>query len=137
MRKAFTLIEILVVTAIIFIFLSVIGGGLISLFGGAFPHYSDGSRAGTVYKISNKGMIFKSYEGEMNLGGMAADANGQMTVNTFRFSAKDPTIVKQIEAAANSGQRVTLHYNQYLIKPITIDTEYVINKVETIEDKKK
>ena len=129
--RALTLIELLIGVVIVAILVSLVGGVIVGFFGGAFPHYSDGERTGVVYKLSNKGMIFKSYEGEMNLGGMATDGNGQMVPNRFVFSVKDKTIADQINAASQNGKRVTLVYNQYFFKPISIDTPYVINEVKT------
>jgi len=32
--------------------------------------YSEGTRAGQLIKFSEKGVIFKTYEGELNLGGL-------------------------------------------------------------------
>ena len=136
MRRAFTLIELMIVLAMLAVVLCLVGGVVVGFFGGAFPNYSEGNRAGTVYKLSHKGFIWKSYEGEMNLGGMAADANGQMTANTFKFSVTDATIVEKINEAASSGKRVTLHYHQYAFKPVSIDTSYVVDSVEGIKSEK-
>ena len=36
-----------------------------------FGSYSDGYRAGTVTKLSKKGFIIKTYEGELNTGALA------------------------------------------------------------------
>jgi hypothetical protein len=108
---------------------------LTSIVGGAFPHYSDGERTGVVYKISKKGFIWKSYEGEMNLGGMATDSNGQVVPNRFEFSVVDTEVAKRIEEASRTGKRVTLVYNQYGIKPISISTDYVITDVKFTESR--
>ena len=131
MRHGVTLIELLICFAIIVIVLVAAGGGILSIFGGFMPNYSDGERAGTVYKLSHKGMIWKSYEGEMNLGGMAADANGTMVPNRFVFSVTDPEIVEQINQASTSGNRIMVHYHQYLVKPMKLETQYVVDKVIT------
>lgn len=110
--------------------------GIVTMFvGGAFPHYSDGERTGVVYKISHKGFIWKSYEGEMNLAGMATDANGQVFPNRFEFSVTDSDVFKRIEEASRSGKRVTLVYNQYGIKPISISTDYVVTDVKFAESR--
>ena len=131
MRHGYTLIELLIGMAIVLIVFAGVGGGIVGVFGGMMPNYSDGERSGTVYKMSHKGMIWKSYEGEMNLGGMAADANGSMVPNQFASSVTDPEVVEQINQAANSGNRVTIHYHQYWVKPMKIDSPYVIDKVTT------
>ena len=131
MRHGFTLIELLICMAIVLIVFAGFGGGIVGVFGGCMPNYSDGERSGTVYKLSHKGMIWKSYEGEMNLGGMAADANGSMVPNQFAFSVTDPEVVDQINLAATSGNRVTIHYHQYLVKPMKLETQYVVDKVTT------
>lgn len=131
--RGFNFMQFFVISGIILVALTLIGTVAVAFVGGAFPNYSEGERSGTVYKISHKGLVFKSYEGEMNLGGMAADANGQMVANTFRFSVKDPAIVEEINKATNNGKRVTLTYTQYFIAPIKLETPYVIVGVKGIE----
>jgi hypothetical protein len=132
MRRAVTLIELMVIFSITIILVGMLGVPIISLCGGAFPDYSEGVRSGVIYKVSKKGFIWKSTEAEMNLGGMSADANGQVMVNTFRFSVRDEAVRKAIEEASNSGKRVTVHYHQYGIRPAQIDTKSVVDKVEYI-----
>lgn len=129
MRRAYTLIELLIVVAIIMIVLAVVITPIVGLFGGLFPNYSEGERTGIVYKISKKGMIFKSFEGEMNLGGMA-DSSGMAVPNKFQFSVMDEDVAKKVSKASESGKRVTIKYTQYWMKPIKIDTEYVIHEVK-------
>jgi hypothetical protein len=102
---------------------------------GFMPSYSEGDRSGSIYKISKKGLIFKSYEGEMNVGGMASDANGQVVPNKFQFSITDKSLIDKFQKASKNGNRVTLTYTEYLIKPIMIDTSYVINSIESIKEK--
>lgn len=133
--RNFNIMKWLIITGFILVALSIVGTVVIGFFGGLFPNYSDGERVGTVYKVSRKGFIWKSYEGEMNLGGMAADANGQMTANTFKFSIRDPDVVGKINEAAASGKRVTLHYTQYAMKPVSLDTPYVVDGVKGIDGK--
>lgn len=133
--RNFNIMKYLIITVFVLVALAIVGSIAVGFFGGAFPNYSDGERSGTVYKVSHKGFIFKSYEGEMNLGGMASDANGQAVVNVFKFSVRDPAVVEKINEAANSGKRVTLHYTQYAIKPVSIDSPYVVDGVKGIGEK--
>jgi hypothetical protein len=133
--RNFNIMKFLIISVFILVALSIVGTVVVGFFGGLFPNYSDGERSGTVYKVSHKGFVWKSYEGEMNLGGMAADANGQMTANTFKFSVRDPSVVEKLNEAASSGKRVTLHYTQYAVKPLSIDTPYVVDSVKGIGEK--
>jgi hypothetical protein len=119
----------------VIVILALVIGVITSIVGGAFPHYSDGERTGVIYKISHKGFIWKSYEGAMNLGGMATDSNGQVVPNRFEFSVIDTEVAKRIEEASRSGKRVTLVYNQYGIKPIKISTDYVVTDVKFSESR--
>jgi len=50
--------------------------------------YSEGERSGVIFKFSSKGLIWKSWEGEMNLGGM----RGAVT-NTWKFTLKDDRLL--------------------------------------------
>jgi hypothetical protein len=96
---------------------------------GCMPNYSQGERTGVVVKISNKGVMFRSWEGQMNLGAAAIGGDGMMVPTVFQFSTLDPKIADQLSAAAQHGSRVTLKYRQWLIPPIQIDTSYVIEEV--------
>lgn len=106
-QKGFTLIE----TMIVFVTLGIIAAAVMP---GCGLHidYSDGERTGVIYKLSNKGMICKTWEGEMNLGGASADGNGQMVPNQWRFTVKDKSILPKIQEAAKSGKRITVHYKE-------------------------
>ena len=41
-----------------------------------YANYSSGVRAGVPVEFSRKGVIFKTYEGELNLGGITNTAEG-------------------------------------------------------------
>ena len=75
--------------------------------------YSTGERTGVATKISYKGLICKTYEGELNLGGMASDGAGIAVVNQWKYSVTDKDVVAQIEEASRLGRRITLEYEQY------------------------
>lgn len=135
MNKQYGSVELalgLLMVAFALFFLFVLGLGVAR--SGIFPihyTYSEGERTGVVYKLSHKGVVCKTYEGQMNLGGMATDGNGQAVPNTWHFSAVDPQVVKQINQAAESGRRVTLEYVEYLSGGLcTAPTNYVIRAVK-------
>lgn len=92
--------------------------------------YSDGERAGVVVKLSHKGAVYKSWEGQLNIGGVVANGEGSMVPNVWEFSVRKDDAAKAIQEALSSGRRVTLHYKQWLISPIDIDTDYEIDSVK-------
>ncbi len=93
---------------------------------GINSEYSDGTRVGTVVKFSYKGLLYKSWEGEILVTAQGASAG-----YTFDFNVSNPLIVDAITIALNNGQRVKLHYLQWFINPVRIESDYVIDSVTT------
>ena len=91
--------------------------------------YSTGERAGYVQKISQKGWICKTWEGEIAM----ANLPGAMP-QIFEFSVRDDAVAHQIEKLA--GQRVSLSYEEHPGIPTTCfgDTAHLIVKVTPITD---
>lgn len=111
------------------LFLLIVFGVLYILTGWS---YSDGERAGTISKFSRRGYVFKTYEGVLNVGGFSGET-GSLTPQFFDFSVKDDNIAKRITEAVKTGQRVTLHYEEKMMKlPWNGDTKYYITEVEFI-----
>jgi len=55
--------------------------------------YSEGNRAGRLIKFSKQGFMFRTYEGEMNLGGVSNAANGSMMMNyMWDFSVENDAV---------------------------------------------
>lgn len=88
--------------------------------------YSDGYRAGLIQKLSSKGFISKSYEGELVMDGVKFRQTGGG--NVWKFSARNDTIGKQLEQAMVEQRPVTLKYCQELFS-VTTDTKYIITSV--------
>lgn len=95
-------------------------------------HYSSGARTGVITKLSHKGLMSKTWEGEMNLGGMVASGDGKsMVVNAWQFTVESDGLIDTINQAMASGKRVTLHYHQWLKRPIMrTDTGYMVDAVQ-------
>lgn len=111
------------------LFLLIVFGILYALTGWS---YSDGERAGTVSKFSRRGFVFKTYEGVLNVGGFSGET-GSLTPQYFDFSVKEDAVASQITEAVKSGQRVTLHYEEKMIRlPWNGDTKYYITSVEVV-----
>lgn len=77
--------------------------------------YASGERTGVVVKLSKKGIIWKTWEGQMNVGSMSTDGNGLAVPAAWECSVTDESVVKQIQDAAKSGNRITLRYDQPLV----------------------
>ena len=97
--------------------------------------YDEGIRAGTVLRISKKGMIFKTYEGQLNLETFGALKGAHPIMEAFDFSVSgaDEQVIKDLQSVALSGERVNLHYvSRYIAFPWRGDTKYFIVKVERV-----
>ena len=85
--------------------------------------YSEGVRAGELIKISRKGVVFKTWEGEVSQGISGAQI--------FSFSVLDSD--EQVIAALNQyqGQYVKVTYiERYKTFPWWGDTNYFVTHVE-------
>lgn len=97
-----------------------------------FGTYSNGYRAGNVMKLSKKGILFKTWEGELNVGGLQG-GDGDMATTVWKFSVTDPAVVKEIEKAVDEGTRVKLYYKEkYMQFAWRGDTKYIVYKVEKV-----
>lgn len=97
--------------------------------------YDEGVRAGTVLRISKKGMIFKTYEGQLNVQTFGAIKGASPIMEAFDFSvlATDEQVIHDLQDVALSGERVNLHYvARYGTFPWRGDTKYFITKVERL-----
>lgn len=93
--------------------------------------FSDGTRAGELTKVSRKGVIFKTYEGQINVGGIEAAESG-IVGNIWNFSTTKRDVYEQLQQM--EGKKVKIHYRQrYKPMPWQGKTEYFVDKVEVIE----
>ncbi|MSP36689.1 MAG: hypothetical protein EXR25_13255 [Limnohabitans sp.] len=90
--------------------------------------YSSGERAGFLQKVSHKGWICKTWEGELSLVAMPGAAPEK-----FLFTVRDEDVAQKVSAAA--GKRVTLNYEQHKGLPSSCfgDTDYFVVDVKEIE----
>jgi len=89
--------------------------------------YSSGERAGYVQKISKKGWLCKTWEGELAMATLPG-----VIPQVFAFSVRDDAVADKIQRAA--GQRVALSYEQHRGVPSSCfgETEYFITGVRPI-----
>jgi hypothetical protein len=109
---------------------------------GIMPNYSNGFRVGEIQKASRKGIIWKSFEGELVMGGLKSRTTARAgelgatvrstTTTVWPFSARDAKIMDELQAAANEGVTVKLHYTQWFWAPWSQNTEYTVTRVERV-----
>ncbi len=113
-----------------------IGIVIIALAVGAFLYwgtYSEGTRAGIIMKVSKKGTIFKTWEGQMNLETFGAVKTDNIVSETFTFSIEkgNQQLIDDLNAAALSGDRVNLQYKErYIQVSWRGDSKYFATGVE-------
>lgn len=90
--------------------------------------YSSGERAGYVQKLSRKGWICKTWEGELAM----VNLPGAMP-EIFFFTVPDDKIAEEINQTL--GRRVTLTYEQHLGIPTSCfgETSYFVTRVRAVE----
>ncbi len=91
--------------------------------------YSTGDRAGWVQKLSHKGWLCKTWEGELALVSMPG-----APVEKFYFTVFDEAAAAEINR--HMGKRVSLHYEQKVGLPTSCfgETRYYVTKVTPVDD---
>jgi hypothetical protein len=93
--------------------------------------YSDGTRSGILTKVSRKGYIFKTYEGELNVGGFNQGDGTIMPASIFKFSVRDDNVYRKLDSL--QGRKVILSYKQvYKNFFWQGETDYFIHDVRTM-----
>ncbi len=121
----FRKVAIRVVVALVV--LGVVGPLLYTL--GALNYaYSNGERIGFVQKLSSRGWICKTSEGELSMVNMPGQP-----AEKFTFTVRDDKLVKQIDELA--GHKVALTYAEHRGVPLSCfgDTQYFIVGVRKAE----
>ena len=93
--------------------------------------YSTGERAGLMQKISRKGLLCKTWEGELLLTSMPG-----AIPEKFEFSVRDEELANQL--MEHTGQKLVLTYAQRKGIPTSCfgDTEYFVEKMTVFKENK-
>jgi hypothetical protein len=93
-----------------------------------FYTYSEGYRAGLLQKFSSRGVLFKTYEGEMILSSVSSNKDVALASEKFLFSMTNNSLVRQFDTL--QGDMVIVHYIQ---KNGTIfwrgDSQYIVDSI--------
>ena len=90
--------------------------------------YSTGERAGYVQKLSKKGWLCKTWEGELAM----VNLPGSVTPQIFNFTVRSDSIASILEQ--DLGKRVSLTYEQHRGVPSSCfgETEYFVSNVRIV-----
>ncbi len=91
--------------------------------------YSDGERIGYVQKLSHKGWVCKTWEGELVLVTVPGTQ-----AEKFYFTVRDPAVISQVNQLA--GERVRVMYKEHKGVPSTCfgETTHYVYAVEEVEE---
>jgi len=93
-----------------------------------FYTYSDGYRSGLLQKLSHKGNIFKTYEGELVQRSIVSTGNVGIASEKFYFSVTIDSVAKAMQNF--EGKNVKLHYRQKNgTLPWRGESEYIVDMV--------
>jgi hypothetical protein len=94
-----------------------------------FSDFSEGFRIGVVDKFSKKGIVCKSWEGQLVMDGQGNYGKSRL----FKFSVTDENIAKKINETA--GMKVRLEYSQkkFFSTKCSGDTNYFIVGVKELK----
>jgi hypothetical protein len=94
--------------------------------------YSEGTRSGVLTKISKRGFVFKTFEGELNIGGLNQGDGTIMPLSIFYFSVKNEDVYNLLQDS--QGKKVVLHYKEVLHSFFWQgDTNYFVYKASTVK----
>ena len=94
-----------------------------------FYTFSDGYRTGLVQKLSHKGNLFKTYEGELVLSSIASTNSVTLASEKFYFTVSNDSIAKLLQNF--EGRQAKLHYEQKNGKLFWRgESEYIVDAVE-------
>ena len=91
--------------------------------------YSTGERAGWLHKLSKKGWVCKTWEGELAMVSMP----GAMP-EKFYFTVRDDGVAEQVNRLM--GKRVTLHYEEKVGLPTSCfgETRHFVTRVAELPE---
>jgi len=95
--------------------------------------YSEGNKSGVLINFSKEGLTFKTYEGELNLGGIANVPSTAQSDNLWHFSVNNQAVADTLMQLG--GHKIMLHYKQKIkAMPWQGETNVFVDGVKLIEE---
>jgi hypothetical protein len=90
--------------------------------------YSDGERAGVLLKLSRRGWVCKTEEGEL-----AQYVVAGVSPQIWAFSVRDAAVAAQLNKVV--GRQVQLHYTEHkgVLSSCFADTRYYVDRVTLVD----
>ncbi|MDR2949370.1 MAG: hypothetical protein ACK5KL_20515 [Dysgonomonas sp.] len=118
---------------VILIILAIVVAGLL-IFGYVWfyvPFSDSGVKAGILNNVKHKGIIFKTFEGELIQSGFRPGQQGLQS-NEFQFSVESRELYDKLMPL--SGQNVKLHYKEYFgALPWRGYTKFIVDSIISAE----
>lgn len=114
--------------------LTILAGGLASWFVYS-ANYSEGSRSGRLIKISKKGVIFKTWEGELDVGGISSGGPTGEITSLWEFTVPGESAELLDNLDQFSGRKIKIYYEEKYFQFFWRgDTKYFANRVEALTE---
>ena len=103
--------------------------------------YIEGSRVGYIVKFAERGLFSKTYQGEVNMGGVLSSGMGGASPNTWYFSLDNQrrrgenldSIAIAINTFLSNGHPVKIsYYAPFFSWPWRSNNRYLVQKVEVV-----
>jgi hypothetical protein len=87
-------------------------------------------------KISKKGVLFKTWEGRLDMGTVGKSVSSPLGTKIFEFSidGSNKELIRKLEEVQLSGQRINLGFEQkYMVFPWQGGTKFFATSVQSSE----
>lgn len=75
--------------------------------------YSNGDRVGVLTKFEQRGLVFKTYEGELNIIGVNQYIGSPLSNETWHFSVRDEKVAQELRGLQGKEVRLSFKEKNY------------------------
>ena len=99
---------------------------------GLYRGYSVGERTGYITKIADKGIIWKTIEGQIQVG--TGNMSALQAPFDFTIRKSRPDLIALADSVGTSNVKIKLHYVQWLVMPYYVGSSgYEVDSIEILE----
>lgn len=110
--------------------------GMALLLNSCSENYSNGERIGVITRFSQKGLIFKSWELNLNVTQTGMNTSGEPFECSVDNNNEDKNLISELDSAANKGWKVKIIYHQCKNRNMTGsrgETDYFIDELVVLD----